>query len=262
MIQINKPATGPRILTNSANRGPKETQKLKEAYDGGKRDFVSKDFKSDIYRAKTVKNALKAAQHDKCCFCEAKVTHVAYGDVEHFRPKAGYRQAKGDPLSKPGYYWLAYDWTNLFFSCQLCNQRYKASLFPLADPGDRAESHHEDVIAEGPLFLDPVADDPTEHIGFRQEYAFAIDDSERGGTTIGSLGLNRSELEEHRRGKLQKLDLIYRTARLFEAREGDPERPLDENEEALLRDSRAQLVAARQHTAEYSAMVCAAFGSA
>ena len=70
------------------------------------------------YSAKSVKNALIKAQHEKCCFCEAKGTHVAYGDVEHFRPKGGFRQDPNDPLGRPGYYWHAYAWENLFFSCR------------------------------------------------------------------------------------------------------------------------------------------------
>ena len=61
-------------------------------------------------------------------FCESKVSHIAYGDVEHFRPKAGYRQRPEDPLVQPGYYWLAYEWSNLLFCCQLCNQRFKATI--------------------------------------------------------------------------------------------------------------------------------------
>ena len=61
---------------------------------------------------------LLKAQHDKCCFCESKVTQVAYGDVEHYRPKAGYRQEHGAPLGRPGYYLLAYEWSNLMFCCQ------------------------------------------------------------------------------------------------------------------------------------------------
>ena len=145
MIRVIKPQTAPLILRDPNKRGPKATRKLRGAYDHGTRAFT---FNSDIYGAKSVKKALIKAQHDKCCFCESKITHVAYGDVEHFRPKGGYRQRPEDELEQPGYYWLAYAWTNLYLSCQLCNQRYKANLFPLKDPDRRAKSHHEDVAAE------------------------------------------------------------------------------------------------------------------
>jgi len=131
LIRIVKPAVGPPILSDPTKRGPKATADLKTAYDAGERDF---SFNSDIYGAKSVKNKLKGVQRNKCCFCEARVAHVSHGDVEHFRPKGGFQQDEGDELIKPGYYWLAYDWSNLFLSCQICNQIHKKNLFPLADP--------------------------------------------------------------------------------------------------------------------------------
>ena len=110
-----------------------------DSYKSGAKAFASRDFESGIYGAKSVKQALQKAQHGKCAFCESKITHIAYGDVEHFRPKAGYRQCPKDPLVRPGYYRLAYEWSNLFFCCTLCNQRFKGNHFPLADPARRAQ---------------------------------------------------------------------------------------------------------------------------
>lgn len=95
-------------------------------------------FDRTVYAAPEVKQALCDDQHGKCAFCESLVRHVAYGDVEHFRPKAAYRADSGHPLRRPGYYWLAYDWSNLVFACELCNRRHKANLFPLADETRRA----------------------------------------------------------------------------------------------------------------------------
>ena len=132
---------------------------MKQNYDAGQRDF---NFSSSIYGAKSVKNALIQAQHDKCCFCESKISHISYGDVEHFRPKGGWIQDSGDNLTQPGYYWLAYDWSNLFLSCQICNQRHKKNLFPLQDPLKRAQSHHADIDDEDPLFINPTDDNPEE----------------------------------------------------------------------------------------------------
>jgi uncharacterized protein (TIGR02646 family) len=75
------------------------------------------EFKASVYGAKSVKKTLLTAQHGKCAFCESKFEHVAFGDVEHFRPKGGWIQTDGDQLTRPGYYWLAYEWSNL--SCGL-----------------------------------------------------------------------------------------------------------------------------------------------
>ena len=114
------------------------------------------EFNAGLYRSRSVKIALQKAQHDKCAICESKVTHIAYGDVEHFRPKAAYRQSTDGPLVRPGYYWLAYDWSNLLFCCQLCNQRFKRNHFPLIDPSQRAKSHNDEIGNEQPLLINPT----------------------------------------------------------------------------------------------------------
>ena len=139
MIQIDKPRQAPKVLRDKGTKKRRTNcnsyTRSKAAYRKGKKNFK---FDSKIYGHTTVKKGLIKAQHDKCCFCESKVSHISYGDVEHFRPKGGVRQTPKGPLGKPGYYWLAYEWSNLFFSCQLCNQRFKDNLFPLKNPGDRA----------------------------------------------------------------------------------------------------------------------------
>ena len=101
MIFIQR-SSEPDILINE---GKAEQKKLCAVYEQSKRKF---DFKSSIYGHQSVKTALLSMQHDKCCFCESKVTAISYGDVEHYRPKAAYKQNKSDKLSETGYYWLAY----------------------------------------------------------------------------------------------------------------------------------------------------------
>lgn len=129
MIRIHKPGSAPRIL---AERGAELTAELCRKADAGER----LDFEREVYGAAEVKQALRIAQHDKCCFCEAKLGHTQFGDVEHFRPKAGSRQRPDDrPMA--GYYWLAYAWANLYLSCEVCNRRHKGGLFPLANPAQR-----------------------------------------------------------------------------------------------------------------------------
>lgn len=201
MIRVARPAQVPAVL---ARRGRSARKKQEEAVLADPRAYRSGakkvEIDSGIYGHADVKTALKAAQAGKCAFCEARVDHVAHGDVEHFRPKKGCRQAPADPLGLPGYYWLAYEWTNLLFSCQLCNQRHKGNLFPLRDPGKRARDHRDPVEREDPLFVDPASDDPGEHIGFRREIAYGKTD--RGAATIEGLGLNRDEMKEARRSHL------------------------------------------------------------
>jgi uncharacterized protein (TIGR02646 family) len=245
VIRINKPKLAPKILST---KGEKKTQvicqaytKNKKVYDSGQKKF---DFDSTIYGHKTVKDILKKAQHDKCCFCESKVTHISYGDVEHFRPKAGARQKRGASLERPGYYWLAYEWSNLFFSCQLCNQRYKENLFPLKKPADRAKSHNDDIDIEKPLFIDPT-EDVRKYISFREEVIFAVNDNPRGKATIRALGLDRDELNDMRRDYYDKLELIYKLANL--------EPPIPESKKA-----KRHIAKSIQSSSQYSSMILCA----
>jgi hypothetical protein len=71
----------------------------------------------------------------KCAYCEARVLHVAWGDVEHYRPK----RAVLEDDTHPGYYWLAYDTDNLLPCCPKCNEaRGKQTHFPIKAGGQRA----------------------------------------------------------------------------------------------------------------------------
>ena len=229
-----------------------------EEYRDGSRRF---DFDRSLYAAKSVKNALLKAQHDKCCFCESKVTHVAYGDVEHYRPKAGCRQAPGEPLGRPGYYWLAYEWSNLMFCCQICNQRFKGNLFPLADPARRAHSHHDDLSTEQAIFLHPGIDDPAEFLDFREEYLFAIDGNPRGETTIEALGLNREPLAKVRRDHLALLRALVDSRNLL-AREVSRRAAPDPDLMEKLSELDALIVELVRDSAEYAAMNRSALCSA
>jgi uncharacterized protein (TIGR02646 family) len=188
----------------------------------------------DSNRWKAAKDELKKDSHDKCAYCEAPTSVVAYGDVEHFRPKSVY-------------WWLAYCYDNYLVSCQLCNQKFKGAKFPIAktklkppvnirktttdstissrapqltpDPLDiAAVSHFEaDHDAERPYLVNPYLDDPSDF------YAWDVDDTLRRVSLIATpgladgdkyvkaaeedLGLNRLELQELRYATLE----IFRT---------------------------------------------------
>ncbi|WP_143177896.1 hypothetical protein [Cystobacter ferrugineus] len=240
MIRIRKPAEPPEVLRT---KGARALRAMKAAHSRAPRSFKSgkKSFEFDpgIYGHETVKATLRKAQHLKCAFCESNFAHISYGDVEHFRPKAGWRLKEKEPLGRPGYYWLAYEWTNLFLSCTLCNQQFKRNLFPLKTPTRRARNHKDDVAAEDPLLLDPAADDPESFISFRQEVPYAVGGNKRGETTIRTLGLRREELAEQRRKHLSHVKALRSLIRL-----GAPE--------AL--EAQALLQRMQQDAGEYAAM--------
>ena len=77
-----------------------------------------KNHKFSPYRWKPAKEQLLAETGNKCAYCEAQISVVAFGDVEHYRPKNIY-------------WWLAYCYDNYLAACQICNQRFKKDLFPI-----------------------------------------------------------------------------------------------------------------------------------
>lgn len=213
MIKISKSPKHPDILIRNGRAETGNNKQLYDtdptAYQTGEKKFK---FKSSIYGHKTVKERLISDQFGKCCFCEADFTANGFGDIEHFRPKGGYRQKKSDKIKRPGYYWKAYDWDNLFFSCQVCNSRYKKNYFPLEREAQRAKNHHENIDNERPLLVHPSLDDPESHIGFREEVCCPKD--EKGKKSITAYGLNRDKLIETRREYLNNVYNNYIFSRL------------------------------------------------
>lgn len=155
-----------------------------------------------IYARPTIKTQLRADQHRKCAYCETKFTHSSPGDVEHYRPKAGYQQGQHGPVLGPGYYWLGYEWSNLLFACEQCNRVCKRNRFPLREPADRARNHHQHLHNEAPLLLNPATGpDPETHLTFAQETAVGL--TQEGEMTWRVCGLNRPDLLEARRDYLE-----------------------------------------------------------
>ena len=207
-----------------------------------------------VYGSKAVKHALISSQHGKCAFCESRITVVSHGDVEHYRPKAGWDQEDGAGLVKPGYYWLAYDWNNLFLSCQICNQSCKRNIFPLINPASRARSHKDRLGDELPMLIHPGEDDPEKLIGWRGSVPRAIGGDPRARATIRILRLDRPELRDARR---EHLDQVMRDRQMVKdvadllKRGVTLSRQVIDNVAAM----REQLEAATQPHAVYSAMV-------
>ncbi|HEX3125774.1 MAG TPA: hypothetical protein VH394_00440 [Thermoanaerobaculia bacterium] len=174
-------------------RAKAETEKAIAA--GGK-DY---EFRAELW--KELKLHLFDLFEGKCAYCEACVQDVAFGEVEHYRPK---RQVEECP-DHPGYYWLAYDLTNLLPSCQLCNG-YPAKMnhFPVRDKA--WARRREEMEREKPLLLNPYLHNPREHLRFRplRENSDRLPLSqvegrtEEGKTSVEVLRLNRPNLASAR----------------------------------------------------------------
>ena len=211
-----------------------------QGYRNGKKSF---SFKRSIYGSIRVKNALKDAQKGKCCFCEARFDAHYRGDVEHYRPKGAIDSGKA--RIRPGYYWLAYIWSNLYYACADCNQYQKRAAFPLVEETKRALDHHSEISGEDPLILDPGGPrDPRDHIRFNGDVPMGT--SAAGRETIRCLRLDREALCRDRRKHFRLLQAMIDIIRLNEN---------DERPEAIkcVRDARLNLVNSIKPESEYSA---------
>lgn len=220
MIRIDKSATPvPAVLQNE---GEDKKQEHIDAYEAAPAGYALNTrartkfvFDNEIYGHTDVKVTLKSLQGNKCCFCEAKVAHISHGDIEHFRPKAAWKQTEGTTISYPGYYWLAYEWSNIYFACEVCNQREKGNFFPLVETLNRATPTVRNIENEEPYFIDPGGEDdldPENHIYFIGEIPTHL--STKGSVTIEYLGLDRKELNDHREVALDRVKTLEDVVKL------------------------------------------------
>ena len=164
---------------------------------------------------KAHKGAFSAAQRDKCGYCEQpSLNHP--GAVDHYAPKkevqeladpgaehiltASVPDRRTPPISRRGYWWLAYNWNNWLFVCERCNTGWKRGLFPVREnprslPPDRAAK-------ETPLLLNPFGRiDPIFHLSFSRLGQIAPrNGSAYGEATIETCGLDRESLRRQRQG--------------------------------------------------------------
>ena len=108
----------------------------------------------------------------KCWYSEATL-QAGEGQVEHFRPKKRLSGARHS-----GYWWCAFDWTNLRLAHPTVNLRRedyltgeqagKGCYFPLCDENFRA-TQLEDQDGETPLLLDPITPEDCRLICFDAE---------------------------------------------------------------------------------------------
>ena len=177
------------------------------------------EFKREIYGAEIVRAALDALFYGKCGYCEYKLTRAQI-DVDHYRPKGRVAEAE----DHPGYYWLAYDWTNLIPACIFCNQSRKeraefpasgklpvsgkADSFPLVDENIRARSPLDDISLEEPLLLNPTADYPEEHLSFYPD-GVVYGETNKGVESINICNLNTRKLYKDRHDTIKRVvDLL------------------------------------------------------
>lgn len=140
--------------------------------------------------------ALLEISSGKCVYCETPMRYPGSASLDRFRPKAGALDQNGR-FSTEHYWWLAYEWRNLYPCCARCN-RLKGSKFPMNGPRVAPGTPYDELVSEPRLLLDPFHDEPLEHLAFRNDGTVTAS-SVSGEATIATLELNRSELRSSRK---------------------------------------------------------------
>ena len=185
-------------------------------------------FDGRIYNG-AAKPTLQTLYHDKCAYCESKISDDEF-TVEHYRPK------KGDY----SYYWLGYEWSNLLPVCKKCNQA-KNDKFPVAVPSrvapnsgkkcrikepkllpngdldlDAMKADHPYLLDEKPCLLHPEIDEPQEFFVVKRNGALTpkiekeLDEylHKRADETIRLTNLNRDVLLVNRRKLIEQFEAL------------------------------------------------------
>lgn len=150
-----------------------------------------------------LKNLLTNAFHNKCAFCESVFSERSSVFVERFRPSINAMNLNGK-ISEEHYWWLRYEWSNLYPICKECNQK-KSNLFPVKKKRALPNTKGEELQKELPLLLDPCMDNPEEHFCFDFKSGLMISNTERGRVTIDIYGLNRQQLLMQRKNEMIKV---------------------------------------------------------
>ena len=159
-------------------------------------------FRSSIYRKTTIE-ALEKMYCFKCAYCETDTSAGAPFQVEHFRPKAK-TEEDSDHL---GYYWLAYEWSNLTLGCSSCNNA-KRNHFPIkgtriTEPllevtglptTEYLRINTNTLLNEQAYLLNPEIDEVEKYFYFLPDGKI-VGIGERGEKTIDILKLNRKRLQ-------------------------------------------------------------------
>lgn len=149
---------------------------------------------------------LMIAFFNKCAFCEKRLINKKFSAVERFRPSIKAMDLKGK-INDEHYWWLRYDWSNLYLCCKECN-KHKSNLFPIKR--ERALPHTTgiDLQKEEPLLIDPCNDQPEKHFFYDFNSGLMISNTKRGRLTIDIYGLNRQELLQLRKEEILQFQIV------------------------------------------------------
>lgn len=171
MIKITK-LPKPKILEENDTQWTQEYQRALN------KEIPLTDTIKNRYNQEEIKQTLTEETHGKCAYCESKIKHISFSDIEHILPKS----------KRPDLY---VEWTNLTISCEVCNRINKNDYYKPDDP-----------------LIHPIFDNPSEHLMALGAILYKVPGSRKGELTISILDLNRTDLIEKRREKLTAFQML------------------------------------------------------
>lgn len=197
MIRIDRStAEAPEVL-----RSKEATQSLKRAADffasetraDQQRQF---EFNEELLFDQAVTRPLTDLFANRCAFCSRSQMDASELDLRAHRLRPPQNAVGRDgSTSRRHYWWLAYQWSNLYLACVECRIAQGAK-FPVE--GKHARVGTADGLAnERPLLIDPCLEDPEAHLVYLDSGEVVAADS-RGTATIETFELNRPALQEDR----------------------------------------------------------------
>jgi uncharacterized protein (TIGR02646 family) len=166
------------------------------------------DFDAALLQDNSVVSALATLFNSRCAFCSLIWTPETLS-VRHFRPPQFAVNADGSS-SRQHYYWLAYEWSNLYPVCDECYAA-KGSKFPVDGPRALPETLGQTLVDERPSLLDPSHDDPEMLFAYLPTGQVVTQDT-RGRATIDTLSLNRPSLVAERKRVAQETIIAFQGA--------------------------------------------------
>src|SRR5438132_6248404 len=153
MIHVKRTPAPPIFQSAEWQREQKRAQ---EFFSKSTPDKRQQHFEFKLYRHSALRNALEQLFNGKCAFCETNYSAVSPMDVENFRPKGGAIGIDGK-LSPLHYWWVAYEWFNLYPACAECN-RSKGPRFPVEGARAPIGAPETEIRKEKALLMDPCVD--------------------------------------------------------------------------------------------------------
>jgi len=171
MIKLNKHPE-PDILVKNKD---KWTSELMSYINAGQN--IPANIKNK-YNHPDIKSVLKKETNGgKCMYCESPIAVVAPEHIEHYRPKKIYPD-------------LTFDWNNLGLSCPKCNM------------------NKQDTFDENYPYINPYIDFPNDHFLFLGPMITYNPNNKRAKLTEYKLDLNRLELIEARKERIDTIRLL------------------------------------------------------